>query len=664
MSVTVPPVEQARATVKRRWPIGVELHPGGAHARVWAPKAERVELVAEPDGRATALDREENGYFSGAVPGLDAGGLYRFRLDGKGMLCPDPMSRFQPEGPHGPSQLIDPHRFAWTDQDWRGRAIRGQVIYEMHIGTFTREGTWDAALTQLPALADLGVTVLEVMPVSEFPGRFGWGYDGVNLFAPTRLYGDADAMRRFVNEAHRLGLAVILDVVFNHFGPDGNYLKCFAEDYFTDRYRNEWGEAINFDGPNSKPVREFFLTNAAFWIEEYHLDGLRLDATQSIHDGSEDHGGPHILTEISRAVRKAANGRATILVGENEPQHASMVKPADEGGCGLCAIWNDDLHHSAMVALTGRTEAYYTDYRGTPQEFVSAMKYGFLYQGQWYRWQGKRRGMPAFTVPRPAFVSFLQNHDQIANSARGQRLHALTTPGRLRAMTALILLGPGTPMLFQGQEFAASAPFLYFADHKPELAELVEQGRVEFLAQFPSIAAPAMRAALPKPHAEDSFTRCKLDHRERESNAGVWALHRDLLRLRREDPVFAAQRIGGMDGAVLGEEAFMLRFFGEKEGDDRLMLVNLGRDLTLRALADPLLAPPLDGAWTVLWSSEDPAYGGSGTAAVEQPDGAWRLPGHAALVLGPAWQFPRKSDEAGGNTTPVIMVSKGSETDS
>ncbi|WP_246457492.1 malto-oligosyltrehalose trehalohydrolase [Azospirillum oryzae] len=664
LSAVVPPVEQAQATVKRRWPIGVELLPGGAHARVWAPKAGRVELVAEPDGRATALEREGNGYFSGAVPGLEAGGLYRFRLDGGDMRYPDPMSRFQPEGPHGPSQLVDPHRFPWTDQDWQGRAIKGQVIYEMHIGTFTHDGTWDAALRELPALADLGVTVLEVMPVSEFPGRFGWGYDGVNLFAPTRLYGDPDAMRRFVDGAHRLGLAVILDVVYNHFGPDGNYLKCFADDYFTDRYKNDWGESINFDGPNSKPVREFFLCNAAYWIAEYHLDGLRLDATQSIFDSSEERGEPHILTEISLTVRKAADGRATILVGENEPQHASMVKPAEEGGCGLCAIWNDDLHHSAVVALTGRNEAYYSDYRGTPQEFVSALKYGFLYQGQWYRWQGKRRGMPALAMPRPAFVNFLQNHDQIANSARGSRLHALTAPGLLRAMTALILLGPGTPMLFQGQEFAAGAPFLYFADHKPDLAVLVETGRAEFLAQFPSIAEPAMSAGLPKPQAEDSFTRCKLDHREREANAAVWTMHRDLLRLRREDAVFAAQRVGGLDGAVLGEESFVLRFFGEEEGDDRLVLVNLGRDLTLRALAEPLLAPPfVDGAWTVLWSSEEPVYGGGGSAAVEQPDGAWRLPGHAALVLAPARDFPKKSDGAGGNTTPVIVVSHGSETD-
>lgn len=664
---TVPPAEHPPVDTSRRWPIGVEVQPGGilpcalpcAHARVWAPEAERVELVIGPDGRTAVLESEGNGYFSGAVPGLEAGALYRFRLDGRETLYPDPMSRFQPDGPHGPSQLVDPHRFAWTDQGWSGRPIAGQVIYEMHIGTFTREGSWDAALAELQALAELGVTVLEVMPVSDFPGRFGWGYDGVNLFAPTHLYGDPDAMRRFVDGAHRLGLAVILDVVYNHLGPDGNYLKCFAGAYFTDRYKNDWGESINFDGRDSAPVREYFLTNAAFWIEEYHLDGLRLDATQSIFDAST----PHILTDISRVVREAAGHRAVILVGENEPQHSSMVKPAGEGGYGLCAIWNDDFHHSAMVALTGRMEAYYSDYRGTPQELVSAAKYGFLYQGQWYGWQGKRRGMPAFGMPQPAFIAFLQNHDQIANSARGQRLHALTTPGRLRAMTALTLLGPATPMLFQGQEFAASAPFLYFADHQPELAAMVGKGRAEFLSQFPSIADPAMLEGLSRPDAEDGFTRCKLDHRERETNAGVWALHRDLLRLRREDPVFSAQRAGGpeggLDGAVLGEEAFVLRFFHDgEEGGDRLLLVNLGRDLTLPALAEPLLAPPGDGAWTVLWSSEEPAYGGCGTAPVERPGGAWRLPGHAALVLGPARGFPTESDGAGGDTTPVIVVSK------
>ncbi len=623
-------VPAAGETVSRRYPSGVEVLPGDrVHARVWAPKRHRVSMVIETDGRSVDLAAEGDGYFSALVEGVPVGSLYRFRLDDGETLYPDPVSRFQPDGPDGPSQVVDPARFGWSDQGWTGRTIKGQVIYEMHIGTFTPEGTWDAAMRELPRLVELGVTVLELMPVAEFPGKFGWGYDGVDLFAPTRLYGTPDDMRRFVDRAHGLGFAVILDVVYNHLGPSGNYLKEFADAYFTDRYKNEWGEAVNFDGPDAGPVRDFFLANARYWIDEFHLDGLRLDATQQVFDS----GKPHILQEISRTVRRAARGRDAILIGENEPQHATMVRPVEEGGCGLCAIWNDDFHHSAMVALTGRDEAYYTDYKGTPQEFVSAMKHGFLYQGQWYRWQGKRRGMPAFGLPRPTFVTFLQNHDQIANSGKGLRGHALTSPGRWKAMTALMLLGPGTPMLFQGQEFAASTPFHYFADHEPWLAEKVEEGRAEFLSQFPSLATPEMHACLPKPHAEETFRRCKLDHAEREAHAEAWALHRDLLRLRREDPVFSAQTVGGLDGAVLGAEAFVLRFFGE-DGDDRLLLVNLGRDLTLEVVPEPLLAPPMGKAWKLLWSSEANRYGGCGTAPVEDGD-HWRIPGHAAVVLAP-----------------------------
>jgi len=616
--------------VRRRYPVGAEALPGErVHARVWAPKCRRVSMVIEPDARSVEMEPESDGYFSALVEDVPVGSLYRFRLDGGEKLYPDPVSRFQPDGPHGPSQIVDPFRFEWTDHEWKGRSIKGQVVYEMHIGTFTPEGTWEAAMLELPHLVDLGVTMLELMPVAEFPGRFGWGYDGVDLFAPTRLYGKPENMRRFVDRAHGLGLAVILDVVYNHFGPDGNYLKCFADGYFTERYNNEWGEAVNFDGPDAGPVREFFLANAAFWIDEYHLDGLRLDATQQIFDATT----PHILSEMSQTVRRAARGRATILIGENEPQHATMVQPVEQGGCGLDAIWNDDFHHSAMVALSGRNEAYYTDYKGTPQEFVSAMKHGFLYQGQWYRWQGKRRGMPAFGLPRPAFVTFIQNHDQIANSGKGLRAHKLTSPGRHKAMTALMILGPGTPMLFQGQEFAADSPFHYFADHEPWLAEKVEEGRGEFLAQFPSLATPEMRACLMTPHSEETFRRCKLDHGQREAHSETWDLHRDLLRLRREDRVFSAQRVGGLDGAVLAEEAFVLRFFGE-DGDDRLLLVNLGRDLNLDVVPEPLLAPPLGKEWDLLWSSESNRYGGCGTAPVEARD-AWHIPGHAAVVLAP-----------------------------
>ena len=613
-------------------PIGAECQPdGGVHFRVWAPQREQVRVVLDLDGtpRALALTAEGTGYFSGLSAEARAGALYRFQLGTDDTLYPDPASRFQPEGPSGPSRIVDPGAFAWSDADWAGVTMRGQVIYEMHIGTFTRERTWSAATQELSELAHLGVTCLEVMPIAEFAGRFGWGYDGVDLFAPSHLYGEPDDVRRFVDEAHRRGLAVILDVVYNHLGPDGNYLAQFSRDYFTDRYHTDWGDAVNFDGPESGPVREFFLANARAWIDEYHLDGLRLDATQSIFDESPE----HILAAIAGEVRIAARGRATIIVAENEPQQTRLVRPTERGGYGLDALWNDDLHHSMVVALTGKTEGYYTDYGGTPQEFISAAKWGYLYQGQRYKWQRRRRGTPALDLPPETFVSFLENHDQVANSGHGRRVHQLTSPGRYRALTAYLLLAPATPMLFQGQEFASSAPFHYFADHRGELGRMVREGRTAFLAQFRSIATPEMMAALPDPTAVETFERCTLDFMERERHPEIYLMHGDLLCRRREDPVLSVQRPRGLDGAVLGGEAFVLRFFG-KEGDDRLLLVNLGADLALNPAPQPLLAPPADMLWRIAWSSDDVRYGGAGVAPVESRRN-WRLPGQAAVLLEP-----------------------------
>ena len=573
------------------------------------------------------LTAERDGYFSSTVREARHGTLYRFRVDDDSYLYPDPASRFQPQGPHGPSQVIDPTTFVWQDHNWAGIRPTGQVLYEMHIGTFTRPGTWEAASRELAELADAGITVVEVMPVADFPGRFGWGYDGVDLFAPTRLYGEPDDMRRFVDSAHAAGLGVILDVVYNHLGPDGNYLKVFAEQYFTDRYKNEWGEAINFDGPDARAVREFFTANAAYWVSEFHIDGFRFDATQQIFDASPE----HILAAINRAARQAAGKRSVYLIAESDLQEGRLVWPLDKGGCGLDGMWNDDFHHSATVALTGHNEAYYTDFLGRPQELISAIKWGYLYQGQWYAWLGKRRGTPTLDVPPWAFVTYIQNHDQIANSGRGLRCHQLTSPGKYRAMTALLLLAPGTPLLFQGQEFAASAPFLFFADHNPELSPLVRKGRGDFLKQFRSLATPEMQACLADPGSQETFERCKIDLAERTRHASAYALHRDLLKLRRDDPVFRSQRPRGVDGAVLGPAAFVLRFFGEN-GDDRLVLVNLGPDLRLDSAPEPLIAPPVDRMWTVLWSSEEPRYGGCGTAPLES-EGKWILPGEATLVL-------------------------------
>lgn len=596
---------------------------GSAHFRVWAPKRERVEVVIEGSG-AAELSRDPDGYFSGIVEKAGDGARYRYRLDG-GAAFPDPASRFQPDGPHGPSQVIDPAQFAWTDSGWRGGPIDGQVIYEMHIGAFTREGTWEAARRELPELASAGITVVEVMPVAEFPGRFGWGYDGVYWFAPTHLYGSPDEFRRFVDDAHKAGLGVALDVVYNHFGPDGNYLRQYADDYFTDRYTNEWGEALNFDGENAGPVREFVTANAAYWAGEYHIDGLRLDATQQIFDASPE----NIMTALTKSFRAAARDRQTFVVAENEAQHSRLARPVEQGGLGLDGLWNDDFHHAVRVAATGHNEAYYSDYRGGPQELISTAKYGYLFQGQRYTWQVKGRGSPAWGLRPAQFVNYIQNHDQVANSSRGERLHLLTSPGTLKALTAFLLLAPATPMLFQGQEFGASSPFLYFADHAGSLRPLVREGRIQFLSQFPSLAQPEVRAILDDPGDPITFERCKLDLAERQTHAALYQLHKDLLKLRREE---AALR-GRMDGAVLSQSAFLLRFFAEN-GDDRLLVINLGLDWTPDPAPEPLLAPPEDRVWALQWSSEDPAYGGAGTAPFEIAAN-WRFPGRAAVLLRP-----------------------------
>jgi maltooligosyltrehalose trehalohydrolase len=621
---------------QRRLPIGAEVQPtGGVHFRVWAPRRKGLELVLEEGSSSDTserpkprlMEREPSGHWSLFASDARAESRYRFRIDGNAALFPDPASRFQPEGVHGPSEVVDPGTYSWRQTDWPGVTLAGQVIYELHVGTFTREGTLSAAARELPELARLGVTLIEVMPLNEFPGRFGWGYDGVDLFAPTRLYGRPDDLRRFVDDAHAAGLGVILDVVYNHFGPSGNYVRSFAEDIMHRERANEWGESLNFDGENSDGVREFFVSNAGYWIDEFHFDGLRLDATQAIHDNTT----PHVLAEISRRVRTAAGGRGTLIFAENERQDAIQARPCEAGGHGLDGVWNDDFHHSAVVALTGHNDYYYGDYRGRPQELISAIKWGFLFQGQRCKVQQSRRGTPAFDIPAPQFVTFLENHDQVANSARGLRLHQQTSPAKFRAMTALWLLAPGTPMFFQGQEYGATTPFLYFADHEPELAQLVRKGRFDFLKNFRNVATAEMAQALADPESEATFERCKLDFSERVTNQEAMALHRDLLKLRREDAVFRAQRGDRLQCAILADEAFVLRYFGD-DGDDRLVAVNLGCDEHFDPAPEPLLAPPLGRDWRKIWSSEAPEYGGSGTPQLESEEN-WRFPGRTTVVM-------------------------------
>ena len=632
-------MSHARSTanaVYRRYPIGAELiEPSQVHFRVWAPKAQNLDLVLE-DGLAESAKRilqplhpEKDGYFSG-VASTRAGAFYRFRINRDTNLYPDPASRFQPNGPHGSSCIVDPTKFRWTDANWPGVKLKSQITYEMHIGTFTKEGTWRAAAKQLTELARIGITVIEMMPVADFPGKFGWGYDGVNLFAPTHLYGMPDDLRAFVDQAHSLGLAVILDVVYNHFGPDGNYLGIFSDDYLVRETENEWGDTINFDRPNSGPVREFFITNARYWIEEFHLDGFRFDALHVVHDQSKE----YIIGVLGRAAREAAGTRSIILIAENDLQEGKMVRPRSEGGDDLDGMWNDDFHHSAVVALTDRNEAYYSDYLGAPQEFISATKYGFLYQGEALSWRKVLRGSPVFGLAPEVFVCFIENHDQIANTGRGERLRFQTSPGRYRAMTALLLLGPWTPLLFQGQEFGASSPFMFFADvGDASVRDAIQRGRAEWLAPFLSITQEEAWRSLPAPDDPDVFARCKLDFTERAKHRTIYDLHIDLLKLRRDDSRFSQQILGGVDGAVVSPASFALRYFS-KQNDDRLLIINLGDSKTLKPAPEPLLAPPLSCRWETLWTSESPLYGGTGAIAIASEE-QWVLPAETAVALRP-----------------------------
>jgi maltooligosyltrehalose trehalohydrolase len=610
--------------------IGAVLRSDQAYFNVWAPDRTKVEVVLE-GGQRTPMELGQEGYWSAAIDNLPPGTRYGYALDGSARVLPDPASRFQPDGPHGLSELIDPE-FQWTDDAWKGVSLTDAVLYELHVGTFTREGTYQSAMSRLPHLAALGVTLIELMPLADFAGGFGWGYDGVNFYAPHRAYGRPEDLRRFTDAAHGAGIGVILDVVYNHVGPEGDHLPEYCSRYYSDR-ATEWGPGFNYDGKDSRAVRDYIAGNAEYWIREYHLDGLRLDATQSIFDRSSE----HIISELARRARSAAGERTLVLIAENEPQDTNLIRPPVNEGLGLDAVWNDDFHHSAMVALLGSREAYYTDYLGRAQEFIAAAKYGYLYQGQYYNWQNKRRGIPALDLHPRCFVAFLENHDQVANTSRGERLRYRAHPAQWRAATAMLLLGPWTPMLFQGQEFASKQRFMYFADFAGELAQAVRRGRGESLGQFPSYASRAVQDELPVPNALTTFEQSKLDWDECTQTNGhrALALHRDLLKLRREDPTIRACLAADsrcFDVATLTDHAFVLRYFGQ-QGADQLLVVNLGAELTFKPSPEPLLGPPRDARWSLVWSSEDPRYGGNGVPEQTNDDHGWRFPGYSALLF-------------------------------
>jgi maltooligosyltrehalose trehalohydrolase len=579
-------------------PLGAGCEPGGVHFRVWAPERRRLELCVETPGREAVhpLQKDSRGFFEGLVAGLGPGDLYRFRLDGEGPF-PDPASRFQPRGVHGPSEVVDPATFSWSDAGWTGVPLDHLVAYELHVGAFTPAGTFAGVVEKLPQLQELGVTALELMPLADFPGSRNWGYDGASLFAPARCYGRPDDLRRLVDAAHGLGLGVLLDVVYNHFGPDGAYWGLYSPHYFSQRHETPWGAALNLDGPASGPVRDFFVENAVRWLREYHMDGLRLDATHALVDDSPR----HFLAELQARVR-AALPRPVLLIAEDHRNLATMVRAEKDGGWGLDAVWADDFHHELRRCLAGDHEGYYRDFTGTVADVACTLRDGWFFKGQRSEHFGGPRGTdPAGLEPR-RFVFFLQNHDQVGNRALGERLHHEIDPAAYRAASCLLLCAPQTPLLLMGQEWAAAEPFLFFTDHEPGLGRLVTEGRRREFRGFPAFSDPARREKIPDPQARSTFECSRLDWvcRDQEPHASVLRLYRALLRLRRDEPLLHDPPGSRLRVVALADHSIALRY----DGVSRALLVVV----RLRGGGATFLPPADIGHWTLVLSSEDPSF--------------------------------------------------------
>ena len=554
--------------MKRRhsMPFGAEcLGDGKVRFRLWAPKAQTVDLCLATRN-PLALSKLEEGWFELVIP-ASPDIQYQFQIDGQTKV-PDPASRFQPSDVNGPSAVIDPAAFEWKDEQWHGRPWEEAVIYELHVGTFTPEGTFSALQERLDYLVDLGITAVELMPIADFAGTRNWGYDGVLPFAPDSCYGHPDDLKRLIDAAHRKGLMMFLDVVYNHFGPEGNYLRTYAPEFFTSRHCTPWGDAINFDGQGSRMVRDFFIHNALYWLEEYHFDGLRFDAVHAILDESH----PDILTELAQTVRAKFPDRAIHLVLENDQNAAHyLTLPESRRDAGATAKsnqpnsarlydaqWNDDIHHALHVLITGETDGYYCDYSEQPIRHLGrCLAEGFAYQGERSRLRnGVSRGEPSRDLPPSSFVSFLQNHDQIGNRAYGERISQLAKPEALKAALAILLLAPSPPLLFMGEEFAAETPFLFFCAFDGELAAAVTNGRRNEFARFEKFASPATRDSIPDPNAETTFKSSKLNWKslDEPSHQSWLRFYHDLLVLRRDKIVSHLRNLTGRSASfTLGE---------------------------------------------------------------------------------------------------------------
>jgi maltooligosyltrehalose trehalohydrolase len=582
--------------------LGAGIEAGGVRFRAFAPDRRRVELVIEGAGVASVhgLAHEPDGCFAGFVPGLRAGALYGYRLDGEGPF-PDPASRFQPRGVHGPSQVVDPD-FAWSDARWTGLRLAELVIYELHVGAFTPEGSYAAARERLPWLRELGVTAVELMPVADFAGDRNWGYDGVALFAPARCYGRPEELRAFVDAAHATGLGVLLDVVYNHLGPDGAYHARFSRCFAEKQRRTPWGDAIGLDGDGAAGVRELLVENALHWLHEYHFDGLRLDAT---HHYADQQGEP-FLAELGRACRERARpGVPPLLIAEDERNLRRVLEPAERGGYGIDAVWADDLHYSLRRAATGSHQGHCRDFSGESAEIARALRQGWLYQGETSAYYGRPRGSDASGLPFGSFVVCLQNHDQVGNQPHGERLQHRVAPELFRALTALLLLAPETPLLFMGEEWSASSPFLYFTDHAAGLGLRVSQGRERELRRSGALREAADRP-LPDPQAQQTFRRSVLDWREaeREPHASQVRLVRALLAVRRARPLLRERQREDFGAEASGPDGLALWYAREGEGA-LVVLVRLRGAGPVEAAA---AAIPAGSALRVALTTEDAAF--------------------------------------------------------
>lgn len=542
-----------------RMPFGAEVRPDGRmRFRLWAPSHPQIGL--ELDGATEPLPMApaagEEGWHELVTDRARPGTRYCFVLP-DGLRVPDPASRHQPEDVHGPSEVVDPRAHAWQDAEWRGRPWEEAVVYELHVGAFTPEGTFRAAIGKLDHLAALGVTAIEIMPVADFPGRRNWGYDGVLPYAPDASYGRPEDLKALVEAAHARGLMVLLDVVYNHFGPEGNYLHAIACETFTDRHKTPWGAGLNME---ARPVREFFVHNALYWIEEYHLDGLRLDAVHAILDDSER----HLLEELAGRVRAAAGSRPVHLVLENEENSAARLARGEGAAPRLyTAQWNDDVHHVLHTAATGESAGYYVEYQGRTELLGRALAEGFAFQGQMMGYRGHPRGEPSAHLPPTAFIAFLQNHDQVGNRAFGDRITATAPAEAVRAAACAYLLLPQIPMLFMGEEWAAAQPFPFFCDFGPELAEAVRKGRREEFARFPEFADPATRERIPDPTAGATFASAKLrwEDATQPPHAAWLDWYRRVLAVRRAEVVPLLPRLTrGGEWRVIGEGAVAVRW--------------------------------------------------------------------------------------------------------